>query len=286
MFELHHRFLDDFTHVLLNPLQLGQDTVAAWPVVHLSPRELRVQAHLMPALLPLADLPRPRRMELLDEAIRWQQDYGRDYFSGCLVCKAETQRLAYHFGRMMIASGPGAQRFLLRYSDPRVFTQLLGILDDSQLDALMGPVEQWRWVDIFGVVRRRDGRDDRKDRLWLRADQFPSLQRVGHVNACLSALARSNMNCGDAVILGRQLDAALCDAVLRFGLRDDEDRRLYAIQSVASGMPADKDPRLKAALARATAGEISYVGACAEFTDSPFGLPSMESGKDRSREQT
>lgn len=273
MFELHHRFLDDFTHVVLSPLQLGRQAVAALPATPLVPRGVDVQPHLMPALLALADLDRQGRIALIDAALRWQQDYLRPYFSACLVSEHATERLAHHLGTAQLLSVPDSGRFLLRFTDPRVMTQLLGILDDAQLDALMGPVAQWHWVDPLGERRQRLSSRDPHLPLRVRPGQVGPLRRVGLVNGCLQTLVRSGWPCADAVPLGRQLDDALVQATHRHGLRDEADRRLYAVQYVAMQGHPDAHPALKAALLKAAAGELSYVGACAELTDDPLGVP-------------
>lgn len=273
MFDLHHRFLDDFTHVVLNPLQLGRQAVAAYPVTPLVPRGVDVQPHLMPALLALAELDRQARIGLIDAALRWQQDYRRPYFSACLVSEHSTERLAHHLGTTQLLSVRDGGRFLLRFTDPRVMTQLLGILDEAQLDALMGPVAQWHWVDPTGQRRQRLSSQDPHLPLRVRASQVGPLRRVGLVNGCLQTLVRSGWPCADAVSLGRQLDDALVEATQAHGLRDEADRRLYAVQCVAMQGRPEAHPALKAALLKAEAGELSYVGACAELTHDPLGVP-------------
>lgn len=273
MFDLHHRFLDDFTHVVLSPLQLGRQAVAAYPVTPLVPRGVDVQPHLMPALLALAELDRQQKIGLIEAASRWQQDYLRPYFSACLVSEHATERLAHHLGTAQLLSAPASGRFLLRFTDPRVMTQLLGILDEAQLDALMGPVAQWHWVDSIGQQRQRISSGDPHLPLRVRTGQIGPLRRVGLVNGCLQTLVRGGWPCADAVALGRQLDEALVEATQRHNLRDDADRRLYAVQCVAMQGRPDAHPALKAALQKAVAGELSYVGACAELTDDPLGVP-------------
>lgn len=281
MFDLHHRFLDDFTHVILNPLQVGQEVVAALHAVQLSPPGLDQPARLMPALVSLRDLDRSKTIELIDDAIQWQQDYGRPYFSACLVGKASTQRIFHHLSHRLLLGSPGRQRFLLRFTDPRVFSQITGILDAAQVDALMGPIEQWHWVDITNTVRQRIRQREPHAVFHVRPEQLPPLQRVGLVNTCLLSIRRAGQEIKDPVTLGRHLDAALIDAKQRFGLDDDEDRCLYAIQSAVMGMPADSHPLLTEALRRVGTREISYVGACAALTDDPLGVPPMAPRDDR-----
>lgn len=267
MFDLHHRFLDDFTHVVLNPLQLGRGALAALPAVPLAPEGLTARADLMPALLPLGELPHTDRLALIDHAIRWQADFGGSYFGACLVSRADTAQLARHLARVMIVAASPSRRFLLRHADPRVFTQLCGIFDDVQLDVLMGPVSQWHWQDPTGAVRRRDRGQSPQTALVVRAAQLPALQRVGLVNTCLATMLREGCVIADAIAVGRELDAALDIASRTFGLSDGEDRCLYAVQLAMTGLPPEADARWKIALDRVAAGELSYVGACAALHD-------------------
>ncbi|NSX04774.1 DUF4123 domain-containing protein [Cupriavidus gilardii] len=284
MFDLHHRFLNDFTHVLLNPLQLGQDVVAALPVIRLSVKG--IQAHLMPAVLPIEELSHSQKLELIHQAILWQQDYCKPYFSACLVSSATTRQVADHLSRVAVVASPASkQQFLLRFWDPRVFSQFIRVLDEVQLDALMGPVEQWHWVDLVGTYRCRSREQHHHAPFRIRSQQLAPLQRVGMVNACLALLLRAGWPVNDAVTLGRRVDAALVDGVEKVGLLNAEDCCLYAAQTVAIGMPAEVNAQLKRAVARATGGECSYVGACAELADGPLGLPEMVASEEPQWEQ-
>ncbi|KAA6125194.1 DUF4123 domain-containing protein [Cupriavidus cauae] len=284
MFDLHHRFLNGFTHVLLNPLQLGRDTVDALPAVPLAVRG--IQPHLLPAVLPLVALGHTQKLDLVDQAIRWQHDYFKPYFSACLVSDATTPHVVSHLSSIAVVAGLASkQRFLLRFWDPRIFSQLLRILDDVQLDALMGPVDQWHWADLAGMCRCRMRGPHQHAPFRLRSEQFALLQRVGAVNACIAMLLRAGRHVDDPVILGGRVDAALVHAAEKTGLRDAEDCRLYAVQTVVTGMPAEAHPQFKHAVARAAKGECSYVGACAELTDQPLGAPAIASTDDRLWEQ-
>ncbi|MBY4897510.1 hypothetical protein [Cupriavidus sp. AU9028] len=148
----------------------------------------------------------------------------------------------------------------------------------------MGPIEQWHWIDPLGRLRWRDCEQDPFLPLRIRPAQLDPLRRTGMVQGCLQMLARAGRR-GDAVLLGQQLDAGLAEALHRHGLRDEADRRLFAVQALAIPGGPQHHPLLRAALERAAAGQISYVGACAELTDDPLGIPAKESSPHRSWEQ-
>lgn len=269
MFDLYHRFLDDFTHILLNPLRIGRSTLEDLPFVPIAPGNLAASAHLMPVVVQLDSMPRQRKLRLIDDALAWREDFNGVYFSACLVCPDTTgEHLAVQLARNLVVSSSPATRFLLRFDDQNVFTQLLRILDAAQLDMLMASVAEWHWEDPLGMVRTRLRGDSPMARIFLQPEQFAPLHRVGPVNACLKSLKREgNLPVDDAMAIGQRLDDALVVASDR-GLRDD-DRLLYATQYVSMGVPPESDPILKELLARVSSGEFSYVRACAEIENRP-----------------
>ncbi|RLK31666.1 DUF4123 domain-containing protein [Cupriavidus plantarum] len=278
MFDLYHRFLDDFTHILLNPLRLGRDTLDDLPLVPVIPERLADSADLMPVVVRLDAIPRARKIRLIEDARAWREEFRSPYFNACLVCPETTaEHLAVQLARNLVVAAPSAKRFLLRFDDPNVLTQLLRIFDDARLDALMGTVTAWHWEDPLGKVRTRLRGATPPVRLAIAPPQWPALHRVGLVNQCLKQLLRDDaLPEGDAVTIGRALDDALLVAASRHRLKDADDRRLYAMQHVSRGVPPESDPQLHDALARAASGEISYVGACAALHEDPVTLATSD----------
>lgn len=75
-------------------------------------------------------------------------DLYRDLFCGWLVTDATPEVLTQHLKQQMLRTDLKGQRQLLRYFDPDVLSQLVHVLDDAQLYALMGPISQWQILDL------------------------------------------------------------------------------------------------------------------------------------------
>ncbi|MDR2871407.1 MAG: DUF4123 domain-containing protein [Xanthomonadaceae bacterium] len=246
---LDHRWLLAHRYALVNPLQVDKSDWQDLPAMPIAPPPLHAQASLLPQLICLDAMPPEERIGLLDRVERWQRR-GIAFFCALLKSGADERSVAGHLGRRLMLRRPGGGRFLFRYCDPCVFRHLDWLLNSSQRNALLGPVQVWGWPDGDGRWRRMFKGEATDEALPLTAQQWQSLEQMPLINRCLDELPMQEPGHTRNAILARRIDALLSQAHDVHGLESDEDRLLFAKQAIRFHPQIHRHPALDERLRR------------------------------------
>ncbi|WP_081955133.1 DUF4123 domain-containing protein [Achromobacter sp. RTa] len=259
---MDHRFFLSHDYALINPVQVEASAYAHWQVLPVVPKALSDKPHLLPCLLNLRSMEPRERIDALALAQDWQEvNPGRVFFSALLASPAEGGRIAKHLSAQLLMNSPDGSQALFRWYDPSVFRHLPWLLDDVQLNDLMGPIDAWSWQAPPGQWHRHE-RSGPARRTWLRLDeaQWVGLTRVGVMNRALSQLAR---RLPGRDIPPQEVLRLLALAYEVWGLEYEPDCLLFVEQALRFGDGIHQHPELGSRLRAAAAGGLSYVGACA-----------------------
>ena len=277
-----------YPYALINPLQVDEtewQDLRTEPVV---PQRFRGQAELFPRLAQLHGMDERARDLLLARARRWEAECGTPYFSSLLRTQAEPARVRDHLAKQMVQYHHARRAYdVVRLHDPRVLWHLDWLLDASQWASLLGPVQHWVWPTVEGAWQVREpapGANDVQSRLLFSPKQWDTLLRLGDINETLKHLRRHAPQVLIDAALARRIDGLIEKAWMLYRLADSSDRRLYAEQAVRFHADIHAHPELRACLARAQAGELSYVGACRHLDETDMQRLSRE--LDQSKERT
>lgn len=259
---MDHRFLLSHDYALINPVQVEASAYAHWRVSPVVPKALSDKPHLLPCLLNLREMAVTARIDALALAHEWQEaNPGRAFFSALLASAAEEARIVRHLSAQLLMKGPDGGQALFRWYDPSVFRHLPWLLDDGQLNDLMGPIDAWSWQAPLGQWHRHE-RSRPALRTWPRLDeaQWISLTRVGVMNRALTWLAR---RLPGQDFPPQRVMFLLARAYEVWGLEEEPDCLLFVEQALRFGEGIHRHPELGSRLRAAAAGGLSYVGACA-----------------------
>ncbi|WGS49984.1 DUF4123 domain-containing protein [Paraburkholderia sp. D15] len=288
-----------YPYALINPLQVDDTEwrdLRSEPIV---PPRFKDQAELFPRLVELYDMDERGRDDLLARARRWEAECGTPYFCSLLHSQAEPARVREHLARQMVQYHHARRDYdVVRLHDPRVLWHLNWLLGASQWASLLGPVQRWAWPTADGAWQSREQtaaahspRDaqepqephDGHARLLLAPKQWDTLLRLGDINETLKHLRRRAPQVPVDAALARRIDASIEIAWTQHRLADASDRQLYAEQAVRFHADIHAHPELLACLARAQAGELSYVGACRHLNEAAMQRLSRELDQSKER---
>lgn len=108
-------------------------------------------------------------------------------FCGWLVSSQSSRTIAAYLKRQMAQKGLDGKNICLRFFDPRVMAQLSRILQSQQLSALMGPIDQWIYLDAEHNIQKIAPHSGKRflGRIQLTAGQWQSIKRIGQINQYL-----------------------------------------------------------------------------------------------------
>lgn len=265
---LDHRLLLAQDYALINPLQVDSSLWRDLPLVRLSPKELAAEPAAMPRLLALREMAEHDCLQLLERVHEQARRSKYPYFSALIVSPRTANELSTHLAERVIVRGPDRRSAILRYFDPRVFRHLRWILKKTQMDSLLRSVNVWTWFTPAGNwSHHRCDRTASPSRLRLTDQQWGALQRVRLLHRCLEQIAIHVPKTLNDDAIARHVDALLHLAYTEYGLRDGDDRSLYALQAARFHPRIAEHPEIRIRLCKVQNGDISYVGACADLSD-------------------
>ncbi|AWG27585.1 DUF4123 domain-containing protein [Burkholderia cenocepacia] len=161
-----------------------------------------------------------------------------------LECGKATGRLQQHLSNRLILQAPISGDAVFRYYDPRVFPHLGRILKTEQMDALLGPVATWTYLDPVSGWTVVNGAAEPEAAFAVTADQHARIARIELVQRGLDLL-RCN---GTAP---RPDMSALLDAQLAKGEAHGlagGDLLAFALHGTLVSPCFDRHPRVRAIL--------------------------------------
>jgi len=232
--DLSHRQLFAHEFALISPMRTPSNRWQDLPVIPLRAAEFRGQPHLVPQLLPLAELGYEAKLELLDRNSAHCRETGQPMFSALLASDVSPEAMATALGKRMLVRIPGGGTAWLRFHDPRVFSSLSWWLDQAQLRFLFGPVRTWTWPEprdgCWQQLDRPDPPMSAANRLLITPAQLGRLQRQPVVNRCLAQLGADASSAEPLRVRIERLDAHLCQARAS-GVVADRDLVRYVMQA-------------------------------------------------------
>lgn len=223
---------------------------SAWPWIRLIPSGLAQHSELLPALLPLAQL-NAAQAQLLSEVLEHTTRHAPSGPAMLLTvpehrdspAAAQTDALCQHL-ESFLSYRHQQRRLLLRYYDPRVWTQLLWRLPPPALRALYGPVTQWHfpfaghWIAQAPPLALADATLDDSTReafLW-----------IGDINAVWQQLPAAT-TLDEHLSGSRHILELLVRARHTHGL-NQADSIPFAVQGMSLGLQFDQHPQVVALL--------------------------------------
>ncbi|MCS4504987.1 DUF4123 domain-containing protein [Arhodomonas aquaeolei] len=175
---------------------------------------------------------------------------------GWLIFAGAVQGVARYLSRQLRQTKPSGRAALLRYYDPRVMERLLSLCSDTQLAALLGPVDHWLFVGRTGCIRHASPHDGahRSGERALAPEQWDAIDRIGLVNRTLAVCTpRTGIaSWTDNTII--RLDRLLAIAG-REGITDPGSRIAFALHGLGSTDSFHRHPVMRHVLARCRQGE-------------------------------
>ncbi len=172
-----------------------------------------------------------------------------------LECDKASHRLQRHLADRMVLPKPTEGAAIFRFYDPRVFAHLRWILQFEQLNALMGPVARWTYLDGGGEWVTVEGTEIPNEGWVVRNDQYGQITRIELIERVLSILrARSFALKAETP---RLIEAHLARGEA-YGLNGG-DLIGFAVHGAKTLPYFDRHPRVQAVLK--TRGETSYMAA-------------------------
>ncbi|QOW24778.1 DUF4123 domain-containing protein [Lysobacter sp. H23M47] len=265
---LDHRLLLAQDYALINPLQVDSSLWHDLPLVPLSPKELAAKPVSMPRLLALREMTEHDCLQLLQRVHEQARRNKYPYFSALIVSSRTTRELSAQLAERMIVRVRDRRNAILRYFDPRVFRHLRWILNKTQMDSLLRSVAVWTWLTPDGNwTQHQCANAASPSRLRLTDKQWEALQRLRLLHRCLEQMAIHVPKTLNDDAIAQHVDALLHLAYTEYGLRDGDDRSLYALQAARFHPRIGEHPEIRIRLCKVQKGDISYVGACADLSD-------------------
>lgn len=175
-------------------------------------------------------------------------------FGGWVITAQPLSSVVSYFQRQLEQTTPEGKKALLRFHDPRVLERLEAILDREQLSTLLGPVDQWIYLDNAHALQSIAPHSEQRHlgRLNLTLPQWPAIRRIGILNHCLE-LYRTLPEESKAA----SADAATVDALLvaakECGLEERQDISVFVLHGMVTTPKFYQHPIMRQLLsARAT----------------------------------
>lgn len=262
-------WLDQYQYALLNPLNVPAAEWEHLPCKALETPNIGVRPDMLPQMVFLDQLDREAKSSL-PELMEHSQRRGTALFCALLKSRARPDVLSYHLRRQLEQHRAGSrQRWWLRFYNPEIFQHLLWILTPEQLEKLMGPIDEWRWLDGWGrwhcCARRTDQRFDLHS-LFLTPEQWQTIDRLALLNGTLRRLANIAPEWSREAQHWQALDALLVDAERHHQLSRDEDRQLFAEQAARFHPRIHQHPQLHTRLSAQQRGKQSYTQLCVDLS--------------------
>lgn len=196
-------------------------------------------------------------------------------FGGWVITSQPLSMVVSYVTRQLTQITPEGKKALLRFHDPRVLARLEAILHREQLSALLGPIDQWIYLDNTRVLQSiaPHGEQRHLGRLNLTLPQWSAIRRIGQLNRCLELYRTlpEEDKAGPA-------DAATVDTLLvaaqHCGLKDRQDIATFVLHGLVISPTFYQHPIMQALLSARQAPDsrntASYIGLSNKLNDSDW----------------
>lgn len=261
MLMMDQRLLLDHAYALIDRVS-GGTIPDGLPLIELAPAGMAHEAHLLPWLLPLRDVPAPQISELLDDMTAACAQGETPLLPTLMASPADVEAMRLHVVNRLIVRLADGQRVLLRYYDPRVFSQLRWILQPEQLVYLFGHIE--RWTFCLKGQWYSESRPQGANRLSLtpNAQQSAQLARIGAVNQVLATLL-PHPTLAEHDRVSQAIDRLIERAQRQHGLAEEADWIAFARHGITVHPEFDRHPQIAAIIRRLPEDEATYRDATA-----------------------
>lgn len=251
---------------MIDPSNMEDDPVLeALPKHGCIPYNVSDSAQFMPHLIDVAALP-ARQQEGLGELL-WRETSGERPPVVCawLASTLHIEALARHIKRFLVGPGSHGGLTVWRYHDPRVFSLAKLVLTSVQMNALIGPVIDWRlpwcglWWSVPGTGKEAPPLEGIEP-AWPDPAQWASLAHSDTISSVMAQLQRKRpaLDAADHLRDQQQILAALLDAQRRLHLSHPYDLADYALHRVLYGIAFQHHPKLAIAWAALEQGELYW----------------------------
>ncbi|MCK0746730.1 DUF4123 domain-containing protein [Chromohalobacter nigrandesensis] len=273
------QWLMECQYALLNPLRVEKADMAGLSCQPLKTPSVKVRDHLLPQLVCLEMLSHTQRESLLPQLMRYQRR-GDCLFSALLQSDAPPEDILQHFRFTLEQTRWGSrQKWWLRYYDPAVFQHLCWLLDESQMNRLLGPIKCWHWPAPHEHWSSLAGCQVEKPTInmpLLSDEQWAAIDRVAMLNTTLGRLNMLAPEWTTTFENCRWLDRLLEEAHSHFGMTDPDDRRLYAEQAARFHPRIHDHPALQRHLDEVRETEARYSFICENLSATDMHTMALE----------
>ncbi|WP_118179528.1 DUF4123 domain-containing protein [Paraburkholderia phosphatilytica] len=182
-----------------------------------------------------------------------------------------TGRVQQHLADQLLVDRPdGRDTAVFRYHDPRVFSHLSRILRKEQFDALLGPVQSWKFLDPAGEWTTVKVTGKSEGAFVVTPEQFSRIGRIELVQRALDMLRANRATTPpDTPTL---LDVQFAKGIAY--MLDGADLQAFALHGLLVSPYFDRHPRIRTIL---QAPEQSYVNSVANWGPSDWETIARES---------
>ena len=259
-----HRLLQVHTYAIVDR-QAAPDLPPGLPLIALTGQGLEPQAHLLPWLLPLREAS-PAQLDALFDSMVGQPVGQAPPIRYLMQAPGDPETVARRVSRRMVLAQRHEGRFLLRYADPRVWSQILWMLAPEQLAY---------WVDYarrvtFWLQGQWHSVEPTQTAVPLRPNNppalsYPTFSRIARVGAINDVLAEQPAPSTPPAhqALSRRIDDLLDRALNAHRLADEKDRAAFALHGIQVGASFDSHPLVRRLLESLAGNETTYRDASA-----------------------
>ncbi|MES2739397.1 MAG: DUF4123 domain-containing protein [Pseudomonadota bacterium] len=252
-------------YVLIDPSNLDSETFASdLPMLPCVPPTMCSVDDMMPHLIDVVALT-PEQQSMLGTALLRESACERPpVLCAWLDSTEDATTVARHIARFLV--GPGANGHLLfwRYHDPRVMALTLSLFSPDQMEALLGPISDWRfawcqrWWSATGPGRAVDPLNGYRP-AWPSPGQWASLDHSELIGPVLWRLKeRERMSDAQCLQCQRHIDRVLHHAKRELKISKHDDLTEYAFHGVRYGDAFHRHPKLVAAWPALAQAQLSW----------------------------
>lgn len=270
-------------YLLVDASNLEDETFAeALPMLKCTPATLAQSEQLMPLLIDVAALSSAQQDGLSAVLVHELDGQRPPVVCAWLDCPLEAKALARHLTRFLVGPGPKGALVFWRYFDPRVFSLAVSLFSTEQIQALLGPVVEWRfpWCQRWWSV---SGPGLEADPLlgitpaWPNEKQWCSFEDSAPIACVLAELLDTQETRGRAadatcLCLQRGINVSMQDAKQRLFLSDKDELMEYALHCARYGEEFQLHPKLATAWGELKQGELSWSELIAQLNPNDYRL--------------
>ena len=256
-------------YMLVDPSNTDDETFFdTVPMLACIPAPLSRSAQLMPRIIEVAGLSPAQQGSLGEILLRELSGERPPAICAWLDAAVDARALVQHINRFLVGPGAHGTAVYWRYFDPRVFALVLQVFSREQVQALLGPITEWRmpWCQRFWKASDPGQGIEPLQGItpaWPNEQQWRSLEvsaQISSVMAKLLDLLTSTRPVSHAccLYLFNKINAAMLDAQRGLHLHDHDELMEFAFHSVRYGEQFRNHPKMVSQWAALARGKIGW----------------------------